>query len=120
MNPPNARLRSHGTDHAVRGAVQAAVRAAHRTRPSVGAPAGQHAVFWARTAGALDLLADHEMVPARADAVRADAVTARRLAEGMAAAHTAEMGAVERVPAAAVSEEQVLDVPDWAEMGVGL
>jgi hypothetical protein len=100
MNRPRARLRGHRKDHAVRGAVQVAVTAAHHTRPDAGAHAGQHAVFWARTAGALDLIADHEMVPDRAESVRADAGTARRLAEGMAAAHTAQIGSAGPVPPA--------------------
>lgn len=103
MNRPTtqARVRGCHADHAVRGAVQAAVTAAHHTRPGAGSHAGQHAVFWARTAGALDLIADHEADPGRADAARADAVTARRLAGGMAAAHTAQVCTGEPVPAAA-------------------
>jgi hypothetical protein len=119
------RMRGRRVDHAVRGAVQAAVRAAHHTRPAVGAQAGQHAVFWARTAGALDLIADHEMVPGRAESARADAATARRLAEGMAAAHTAQVGAAEPVPV--VGDEVAVGEPDLAgladlagEWGVGL
>jgi hypothetical protein len=112
-----ARLRGRRTDHAVRGAVQSAVTAAHHARPAVGAHAGQHAVFWAQTAGALEMLADHEMDPGRAESARADAVTARRLAEGMAAAHSAQVGAAEQVPAVEVPTP---DVAEWAELEVGL
>lgn len=68
---------------------------AHHTRPAAGVHAGQHAVFWTQTAGALDLIADHEFDPDRAQSARADAVTARRLAAGMAATHTAHVGPAE-------------------------
>ena len=110
-----AGLRGRRTDGAVRGAVQAAVTAAHHTRPAAGAHAGQHAVFWAQTAGALDLIADHEMVPGRAESARADAVTARRLAEGMAAAHTAQVGTAEPVRVAGSTEV----APDEVSLRIG-
>jgi hypothetical protein len=86
----------------LRGAVQAAVSAAHWTRPAAGAGARDQAVWWARTAGALDLLADHEADPVRAEAAHADAVTARRLAAGMAAAHAAGLAGPAATPPAPV------------------
>jgi hypothetical protein len=76
-------------------AVQAAVAAAHRTRPGVGAHAGQHAAWWARNSATLKLISKHEVDPVRAQAARADAVTAWRLAEAMAAAHTAQLSSAE-------------------------
>jgi hypothetical protein len=88
-NLPRARGRR---GHSVQGAVQAAVAATYRTRPGVGAHAGEHAVWWFRNSDTLNLIADNEVDPVRAEAARADAVTARRLAEGMAAAHTSQVG----------------------------
>ena len=79
----------------VRNAVQAAVRAADTTRPQAGAPARDQALWWHRTAGALQLLAEHEADPARAESALADAATARRLAAGMGSAHAAEVAPTE-------------------------
>jgi hypothetical protein len=88
---------AHGPDAAgARGAVQAAVSVAHHTRPASGTHAGQHAVWWARTASALSLIAEHEADTARADAARSDAATAQRLAQGMAAVHSSHFD--EEVP----------------------
>jgi hypothetical protein len=106
---PAPRVRGHHTTRVVRGAVQAAVSAVHRSRPTIAASAGEQAVWWHRTAGALALLADNEADPARADAARADAATARRLADGMAQAHTAHV--VEPEP-------DVVELRDAAEVDV--
>jgi hypothetical protein len=122
-----------GTE-AVRGAVQVAVAATHRTRPGLGAHAGQHAAWWARNADTLALIADHEADPVRAEAARADAVTAQRLAEGMASAHVAQVvepraarvaGPVP-VPVPVVGDEVAVGGPDLVDLaglgewGVGL
>jgi hypothetical protein len=102
--------------------VQAAVAATYRTRPGVGAHAGEHAVWWFRNSATLTLIADNEVDPVRAEAARADAVTARRLAEGMAAAHTAQVGQPAPVPPstagydAAAEAPEVVELPDVVEL----
>lgn len=92
----------------VQGAVAAAVSAVHHTRPGVGASAAEHAVWWQRHSDALYLIADHESDPARAAAARADAATARTLAQGMGSAHTTGLGEPATVPGPA-DQWSVLD-----------
>jgi hypothetical protein len=64
----------------------------------------------------LTLIADHELDPARAEAARADAVTAQRLAEGMAAAHTAQVGEPEPVPPSTAGYEVGAELPDVCDL----
>lgn len=104
--------------HAVQGAVQAAVTATHHTRPGVDAHAGQHAAWWARNSATLTLIADHEKDPARAEAARADAVTAQRLAEGMAAAHTSRVGEPAPVPSSATEWDAAAELADVSDLDV--
>jgi hypothetical protein len=107
------------TRRGARGAVATAVSSVHHTRPGIGASAAQHAVWWHRNADALYLIAEHEDDPARAAAVRADAATARTLAAGMAAAHTAGLGEPTTVPASADQWsvlEDTASTPDAAEV----
>jgi hypothetical protein len=113
------RFRVLGRRQDVQGAVQAAVAAAHHTRPASGTHAGQHAVWWARTASALALIAEHEADPARAEAARADAGTARRLAEGMGAAHTAQVAEVEPA-ASSPSNSLAVEELDFDALEVGI
>lgn len=113
-----AHVRSRRTGNVIRGAVQAAVTAAHHTRPVAGASAGEHAVWWARQSGALELIAEHEPDPGRAESARADAVTARRLAEGMAAAHAAQAGEPASVPQSTAVFDVVAELPDVSDLDV--
>lgn len=76
----------------------------------MGDHAGKHAAWWARNAVTLKLIADHERNPARAEAARADAVTAQRLAEGMATAHVAQADQPMPVPPSVGSYET--ELPD--------
>jgi hypothetical protein len=107
----------HGRD--VKRAVQAAVSAAHQTRPAAGTHAGQHAVWWARTASALTLIAEHEADPVRAEAARADAGTARRLAEGMGAAHTAQLAEAE-LSADTTGDSRMVEELEFDALEVGI
>ena len=109
MAPARAR-RQHG--HGVRGAVAAAVAAVHHSRPPAGATAGEQAVWWHRTASALDLIAEHEADAGRAESARAEAATARRLSQGLGLAHTAEATAAP--PVAEIEDAAVDEVPELA------
>ena len=100
----------------VRRAVRAAVAATEQTRPGVGAHAGEHAAWWARNADAMFLISDHEMDPVRAEAARADAVTSQRLAEAMAAAHTAHADQSLPVPASTSVYEAAVELPDVSDL----
>lgn len=67
--------------------VEESIAALHASRPPADAAAGHKAIWWHRTAGALELIARREADPDRARAVSADATTARRLARGLARTH---------------------------------
>jgi hypothetical protein len=82
----------------------------------VGAHAGEHAVWWFRNSDTLNLIADNEGDPVRAEAARADAVTARRLAEGMAAAHTSQVGQSAPVPPSTAGYDAAAEAPDVVEL----
>jgi hypothetical protein len=104
--------------HGAQSAVQAAVAATAQTRPGVGAHAGEHAAWWARNSVTLFLIADHEKDPARAQAARADAVTSQRLAEAMAAAHTAQADQSVPVPQSSDGYEAGAELPDVSDLDV--
>jgi hypothetical protein len=99
----------------VRGAVQAAVAAVHASRPTTGAPAGAHALWWHQQASVLQLLADQEADSERAAAAKADADLARRLARGMAEAHAGQ--AAEPPSLDAVVELDTASGAEIAEVG---
>jgi hypothetical protein len=104
-------------------AVRGAVAATAHTRPGVGAHAGQHAAWWARNSATLHLIADHEHDPSRAQAVRSDAVTSQRLAEAMAASHTAHAADLSPVPMSTAGMDvgaELADVSDLDVLEVGL
>lgn len=118
-----ARVRGRRRGHGAQGAVQAAVADVHRTRPGAGAHAGVHAAWWARNAATMTLIADHEFDPVRAEAARADAVTSQRLAEAMAATHTAHAADLSPVPPSAAGLDfgaELADVSDLDVLEVGL
>lgn len=101
------------------GVVQAAVMATHDTRPGVGAHAGQHAAWWARNSATLHLIADHENDPARARTARADAATAQRLAQAMAADHAATAADHAPVPEAVAGHEPAaVELPAVSDLNV--
>lgn len=115
----------HRRGRSAQGAVRAAVAATHHARPGVGAHAGQHAAWWARNAATLTLIADNEKDPVRAEAAQSDAATAQRLAEAMAAAHTAQIGEPAPVPPStagqyAASAAELSDVSDLDVLEAGL
>jgi hypothetical protein len=64
----------------------------------------------------LNLIADNEIDPVRAEAARADAVTARHLAEGMAAAHTAQVGQPAPVPPSTAGYDTAAETPEVVEL----
>lgn len=99
------------TSNGVRSVVENAVAATYRTRPGVGAHAGEHAAWWFRNSDTLNLVADNEGDPVRAAVARADAVTARRLAEGMADAHTSHAGPLAPVPPSTAGYDAAAEAP---------
>jgi hypothetical protein len=108
---PMPRNRGGHVHRDVRGRVQTAVAEIHRSRPGAGASPGEQAVWWHRASRALSLLAEYEADPVRAHEARADAATARRLGDGLAAAHAAEVTNPDSATSRSGSEQR-LDEPD--------
>ena len=91
--------------------------AVHTTRPTTGAPAGAHALWWHQQASALELLADHEADGMRAETAKADADLARRLSRGMAEAHAAQVNEPPTSSQDAAAELDDVPVAEIAEVG---